>query len=226
MVASDVMDSVAATLNDSQKRLFTYAAQLPYLNMALDQLQQEMENNNVSFTNSDALLVTIPAGITTIGGGIGAPSLPDDIVEIQQLFERVSGSSLAYMGMRRVDFLPLNDFPTAYFGVWAYDNQIIHLPEATTSIDVKIQYIRARIAPINDSTNPIPLINSKLYLTYKTGALCAQFIGENPERAKDLSDKADNALYLFLNINTKGRQAQPVRHRPFRAGYRNRNFNV
>lgn len=225
MIAADVMDLTAATLNDVAKSVFTYTAQLPYLNMALDQLQQEMESNNVSFTNASESAITVPAGITSIGGS-GAPTLPIDVVEIQQLWERVSGTSLSYMLMKRVDFLPLNDFPTSYFGVWSYDDQIIHLPQATTDIDVKIQYIRSRLGIITDSTNPIPLINSKLYLVYKTGSLCAQFIGENEERAKDLSDKADNALYLFLNINTKGRQSQPVRHRPFRAGYKNRNYNV
>ena len=225
MLASDVMDSAASSLNDTARSIFTYTAQLPYLNMALDQLQQEMENSNVAFTNSVPAFITVPAGITNIGG-LGGPGLPPDIVEIQQLWERVTGTTLDYVRMDRVDFLPLNDFATAYFGCWSYDDQIIHLPEATTSIDVKIQYIRARLSGITDPTNPILLINAKLYLAYKTAALCAQFIGENKERADILEGKAGEALYLFLNINTKGRQSQPVRHRPFRAGFKNRNFHV
>jgi hypothetical protein len=68
------------------------------------------------------------------------------------------------------------------------------------------------------------MINSRSYLSYKTAALCAMFIGENESRAKILNDQADEAMERLEGISNKGRQQIMTRHRPFRAAYKSRGY--
>ena len=47
LTAAQVMDASASMLNDTAKTSYTYVAQIPYLNMALRELQEFFELNNV-----------------------------------------------------------------------------------------------------------------------------------------------------------------------------------
>src|SRR5438045_575759 len=98
MIASDVMSLSASLLNDTAQTTFTNVVQLPYLNMAIGELNLEMEQNNVAATNATSSEITITAGILGIGDG-GQPDLPIGIIEIQQLHERLAGSTEDYLPM-------------------------------------------------------------------------------------------------------------------------------
>jgi len=224
MIAKTVLDGSAALLNDTALTVFTYAAQVPYLNIALQELMEELELNNVPVTNKRSSSITILAGIEGIGGGGGKPDLPAGFVEPLELFERVSGSNYSFINMKRCDFLPVNQVPTAYLIYWTFNNGVIEfIPGgATGDIEVQIDFMQSILPPVADENGEIRYDKGTTFLKYRTAALCAEFIGENKTRADDLNAIAGSALQRSLGISTKGRQQFNTRRRPFMAGWRSR----
>lgn len=77
LLAGTVMDKAASLMNDSARTVYTYAAQVPYLNIALQELQEEFELNGISVTENVSAVINMPAGSTTIVfNGLGVPTLP------------------------------------------------------------------------------------------------------------------------------------------------------
>jgi hypothetical protein len=223
MTSGDVMDESAAFLNDANKTSFTYTAQLPFLNQAVRDLLEEMELNNYAVTNKSDSSFTINVGVTDIGGPTGPP-LPLGLVEIQELVERLSGTTEDYLPMVRRDFLPDFGPPEIIESLvyWAWIDQKITFVGALTVRQVKVKYIRSVIPPITETngTTIIPIINAQSFLAYRTAALCAMFLGENKSRADDLNGGAVMALDKFLGLGSKGRQSVYTRRKPFLAGYK------
>lgn len=222
MLAGEVFDRVAVLLNDVNKDLFTNAQQLPYLNIAIDDLVEEMEQNNVPTTNKKSGVIQIKAGVLGIGIDSSTPNLPNDLVEIQKLMERQSGTNNDFIDMTRFEFLPEVVAQTTFLMYWSWIEQVIRFVGATSDIDVKIEYISRIVIPVVNANSLINVINSKSYLAYRTAALCSEFVGENPTRALDLNEQAELAKIRFINLSTKGRQVMATRRRPFMASFKSR----
>jgi hypothetical protein len=229
--ASDVMDKVAALMNDVAKTAYTYTAMQPYLNMALDELQESFQLNNIPIYNATTASIIIPVGTKAInavdGPGVGTtPLLPADIIEIQGMYERLSGSNDPYIPMVPREFLPhaLDDLPTEALQYYSYQGQRILFIGALTPRDVKIDYIKAIITADTIPTTVIGVIDAKSFLYYRTAALCSQFIGENATRAAELNSNAVMSLDRVTGIGVKGKQSIQTRRRPFMSAYKRRSF--
>ena len=217
--AAVIMDFSGALLNDPALTNFTYAAQLPYLKLAAQELREQLELNNVPYSNKTSTAITIVAGVVTLDFTT-TPALPADLTEIQEIWERTAGVDEDYIPMVRKEFLPGYVVQTTCLIYWAWINQQVKFIGSTSDRQLRIDYIADPIAAITASSSTIGFINCNNFLSYRTAALCAQFIGENKERSDDLNVMAQMALDRVLGIDTKGRQAIAVRHRPFMAGYR------
>lgn len=216
-------------MNDTAQTVYTNTAQLPYLQMALQEIQEEFELNNIPVTSVTSAAVTVNAGTTSINpvDGIGAgaaPNYPVDFVEAQQLWERLAGSTDPYIPIKQVEFLPhyLDNLPVESLMYWAFNNQRITFIGATTNRQVKIDYIKKLFPDNITAGTTIGFINAATFLQFRTAALCSQFIGENPTRAEELNSFAQMALDRVIGIGTKGKQATGVRRRPFMASYKHR----
>lgn len=222
------MDGAAALMNDTAQNTYTDVVQLPYLNIALNVLQEEFELNNIPVTNEVSAILTPLTSGTTVVSFTSSPALPSNLIEIQQLYERTTGI-IPWIPMGRVEFLPLGreDQNISQFLVWAWVDQEIRLIESTASNDLKMDYIKSIFeTPIvigNVGVN-ITVINIQSYLEFKTAALCSMFIGENETRAASLEGKAIDALDRVLGVSTKGRQAITTRRQPFMGSYRRRGY--
>lgn len=224
---TEIMDMAASLMNDSAQTVYTDAAVLPYLNMALDDLQEIFEQNNIPVTNQVSAIITLPAGTTKLGFGT-IPALPADLVEIQYAYERSSGV-IPWIPMSRKEFIPKQheDQSITQFLWWTWRDQAMHFIAATSAIDIKLDYIQNIFnTPIQtaDIGVDIPIINVKQYLGYATAALCAMFVAENETRAAALDSKAQQALDRELGIPVKGRQAITTRRQPFMGSYRRRSY--
>ena len=225
---SAIMAMSAALMNDTGRVTYTDAAILPYLNIALDDLQEIFEHNNIPVTNQVSSVLTPLTAGTTVVSFTSSPALPSDLIEIQQLWERTTGI-IPWIPMNKKEFLPLDreDQNITQFLIWAWIDQEIRLIEATASIDLKIDYIKNIFSTpiaIADVGVNLPIINIKQYLGYHTASLCSQFIGENETRAVTLENKATEALDRELGIPIKGRQAITTRRLPFMGSYRRRGY--
>ena len=214
-------------MNDPAKTDYTYPVMLTYLNMAIDELVENLEESNSSPTNMTSTTIVVPVGsnkITPLENPT-PPHYPADLVEIQEVSERVSGTNDRFLGLSRREFLQATPASNSLmFWCWE-DQQIKFNPNgALTTRDVQIQYVRQAIALATGPADVIGTINARSYLSFKTAALCCMFIGENPSRAQELNGQAELALERVTGINNKGRQQIMTRHRPFRASYKTRSW--
>lgn len=223
---SDIITTVSGLMNDFAQTQYTNTVCLPMLNLALDELQELYELNGLPITNEVSAAITVPVGVNEIGLAT-SPALPIDLIEIQELWESPTGLN-NWTPMVKKDFIPhyLEDNTTiSMFLIWALESGNVSLIAANAVIDLKIDYTAnifntpIVIGAIN--TN-LPFTNIKTYLEYKTAALCAMFIAENPERAGALDSLAGTALTRSLGIPIKGMQSITTRRRPFRASYKRR----
>ena len=225
------MDRSASLMNDTARVTYTYTAQLPYLNMAFDELQEAFELNNIPVTNETSAVITVPIGTIVIGpvDGIGAssaPNYPSDLVEIQGLYERLAGSNEPFVPMTQREFLPhaIDNLATEALQYWIFQNQRIELIGALTAREVKIDYIKKVFSDAIAESSVIGVINARGFLYYRTAALCAQFIAENKTRADELNNFAQIAMDKVIGIGVKGKQSIMTRRRPFMSAYKRRSF--
>ena len=230
LVASTVMDTAASLQNDSNKTRYGYSVQYPYLNLALQELQEQYELNNVPVTDDVSVEVNIPAGTTEITFAptppiVDTPYLPDDLIEPKLLWQREYNVN-SWLPMSRVDFLPYElegvEIPQFYNYTWS-SNKISFLP-ANQLNQIKMNYIRNLFTRITDPDDNIAVINAATFLEFRTGALLAKYIGEDEPRANELNGSAALAMDRALGIASKGRQRITIRRRPFRAAYKRRSY--
>lgn len=226
MTPNQIAQGIAALMNDTLQIVYTPANVLPYINIALRDLQEIFETANVQYTNATSIEITVPAGTTEIGVSGGPPQLPTGLIEIQNLWERQAGVD-PWIPMVRKEFLPYDlDGPRiSQFLIFVYENGRIKVLAANQDNDLKIDFIKDMFTlPINiaqiDIQLPFNLCQS--YLEYRGAQLCSMYIGENPTRAEALGLDAQLAIDRALGIYSKGRQSISTRRRPFRAGFKSR----
>lgn len=223
VTVQEMLDRSAVLLNDASKTQYTYAVQLPYFNMAQDDLQEQMELNNVPATNQRSSSIVVAAAVTAISFTT-VPALPAGLIEIQELSERLNGTSVDFDHMTRREFLPSIVEQTESLIWWTWQDQEIRFVGATTPRQLLLNYIESKLPVVTSTATSITLINARSFLQYRTAALCAEYIGENVTRASSLNANAGIALDTFLGIDTKGRQAISARRRPFMSNYKNRGY--
>lgn len=215
-IISDVYAGARALLNDQNDNIFHNEVQFEYLKIAYDELRQELESNNIPISNRTSDIIEISAGVTDIGGPTGPP-LPLDFIDPLDLNERTTNTDNSYALMIRLQFLPLSEVRTMYLGYWIYQDGMIKLLGATDDIDIKMNYIGDPLYGLIDEYTQVRVANSINALKYRVAALCARFIGENPDRANELDTFAINSLATLVSIPVKSAQSIITRRRP-RAG--------
>lgn len=225
--AGTVMDLSAALLNDPEKAIFTYAAQLPYLAMALQELQEHFEQNNLPVTNDTSTVIAVDAGVTVLGFAdyAPAPNLPDDLIDIRKLWYSQRDQE-QWLPMTKREYLPhyLANTPIGALTIYTWNNQEVKFFASTLDNDIKIDYVKPVFPALVDENTILALINGKTFLEYRTAALAARFVGENTTRADELDGFAVFGSDRATSIANKGKQSIPVRRRPFRANFRRRGY--
>jgi len=224
LVASTVMNQMASLMNDTARTNYTYTAMLPYLQMALDELQEDFELNGISVTETTSAVIEVDAGISEIVfNGVGVPALPDDLVEPQQLWERNRGID-PFVPMSKREYLPhnLEGVEVGMFGIYVWQDQKIKLVASNNDNDIKIDYLKQLFTPLVDENSQINLINAKSFLQYRGAGLLAEFIERNLASANSLNANAILSIDRARGISVKGKQAINTRRRPFRAGFKRR----
>lgn len=226
--AGEIMDLSAALCNDVDKTVYTYVVQIPYLNMALKELQEYFEQNNVPVTDKQSAVINCPAGTIIVPFPPdpvipNTPYLPTDLVEIQKVWQRTEGID-PYIPLGRVDGpqLELSGIETSQFNGYWWEAQAIHFMPSNTDIDIKLEYIRELFVMVEEEDDDINVVNCQSFLINRNAALITEYVEENEARAAKLNATAGIALDRSLGISAKGRQGMVTRRRPFRAGFKRR----
>jgi hypothetical protein len=230
LTAGTVMNAAAALLNDVTRTVYTYAVQLPYLNMALQELQELFELNEVPVTDTVSAVIQIDAGVSSVGYAptppiAATPYLPDDLIEPQILWTRTRDID-PYVPMNRVDFLPrwMEGTEISQLTDYVWQTQQIKFFPANGDNDIKLDYIRNLFTAVTSSASDIAVVNAASFLEYRTAGLLAEFVELNKIRADNLTGFASLAMDRAVGIGTKGRQVIITRRRPFRSSYKRRSF--
>lgn len=218
--AGDIYDRARFFLNDTAGDEFDNATLEPALKTAYEDIRLECEDANIPFTNKTSAIITVPAGVTAIGANdvVGSPALPDDLIDIVEVYERTAGSTNDFMMMKPTRFLPKTSVITAYLEMFAWQGQVIKFLGSTSDIEVKIDYVANTLSRIINENTEIYLNNCINALSFRTAALAALYIGENKTRSDDLNAEAQRCVDIMENIAIKNQQSMPVRRRPFRRG--------
>jgi hypothetical protein len=224
---SAIITAAAVLMNDRRQRRYTNDECLPWLNLALQELQEIFELNDIPVTHeTSSLPIKLKAGIARLGFDT-IPALPGDMIEILRLWESPSGQE-AWVPMVKRDFLPHileNNTTISQFLIWSWEHGRVRLIPSNSDNDIKLDYIGSMFnlpIAIKDINVNLPFTNIETYLDYKTAALCAMFIAENDQRAMALDSLAGQALVRSLGIPIKGQQPILTRRRPFRASFKRR----
>lgn len=215
-----ITDNVAALMNDTEKGVYIFAKVLPYLNMALTDLQEIFEQNSIPVTQKISGIRQINASTSNTLNEVIPPT---DLVEINLIWESARDLN-QWIPMIRWLAIPeyMLNAPTNMLIGWVYrDGKIILLPSNANN-DIKIDYTGSLFVPMTNAGQSITLPNVQSYLQYHTAALCSLYVGENETRASTLEKQANDALDRSLGISTKGQQAITIRRRPFMAAYKRR----
>lgn len=230
ITAGDVMNKAAALMNDNARQVYTYVIQLPYLEMALQDLRKLLELNNSPVTNDRSAVISVPAATVSVGFApvppvVDTPYLPDDLIDIRGLWERPT-TSYGWIPMSKAEFVPLffDQIQNAFRQVWSWQENEIKFPPIVGANQIRIDYIKNLFGDLEDEDTVLGVINSDSYLQYRTAALLAEFVGENPTRALALNFQANQAFDVMTGIDNKSKQQIQTRRRPFRAGWKSRGF--
>jgi hypothetical protein len=223
LLASEVMDLAAAALNDIDKTVYDYDTQLPYLKLALQELQEVFELNSLAVTQqSTSDPIPVAAGITEIEfNAPSQPRLPDNLIEPQQLWERFANTN-PWTPMVRKEFIP-HDMAGVAANMWTYwvwqSNKIILLPSNGDN-EIKIDYVGSLFPKYVREDTILPVQNGIGYLAYKTAELISDMVEHNQARAQTNGGRAIASLDRIAGITIKSKQQIVARRRPFRAGYK------
>lgn len=226
--ASEIMDDAAAFLNDVNRTTYTYAVQIPYLNIALKEMKKHFALANVNITDettSDPLV--LPAGQDNIQY-FQAPDveLPEDLVDIRRAWQRPTGSGQQYIPLPRLGGLPieLQGIEVNYLYGYVWERQMMKFLPANVDTDIKLEYIFNILEPVTSEFDEISVNYSDSFLSSRTAALVARHVEENVERAQMLDAQAGVFLDEVIGIAAKGNQPRNTRRRPFRQGFKNRGY--
>lgn len=225
LLAGTVLATSSSLLNDTARTVYTYAVGVPYLNIALQELREFYELHGIASTKTTSAIITMVAGKTVIAFNAVAPepSLPSDLVEPNQLWEREQGID-PWRPMVHREFLPhhLEGEDSSRFTYYTWNSQQIEVLSCNRANEIKIDYIKQLFTPIVDETSVINVINAQTFLEFRTAALMAEFIERNKESSDNLNVYAKLAIERATGIAVKGKQNVVTRRRPFRATYKKR----
>jgi hypothetical protein len=222
LVASQVMAAAASLMNDTARTVYTYTVQIPYLRIAMNELQERYQLNAIPATQKSSVVIPVDAGETEITfNAVGSPALPDDLIEPERLWERNRNIN-PFVPMTKVEYLPhdMEGVPTNNFVWYVWQDQKIILLESTQDNDIKIDYIKTLFPELVDENSQINVINARTFLEYRTAGLLAEFIERNLTSSESMNAYAMLALDRALGIGAHGKQAIQTRRRPFRSGWK------
>lgn len=208
--AGSVMDTAAALLNDAPKTQYTYTVQLPYLKMANQELEQQLNLHEVPLNLISEYESVVLAGVLHL-------SLPTSFFLPIQLFERASGATLDsdYRLMSEVsDVFALNYDQTDTLVYWDYRHNCINFIGATANREVRLRYWRQLTAIVDDGSLESQA-GANNFLALKTAEYCAKYVMRDIDRAISLKNDAQDAIDLLCALLVKNNQNLRVRRQPF-----------
>ena len=226
LIASEVMDLTAASLNDVDKTVYNYDVQLPYLKMALQELQEIYELNNLQTSEDSSDFINIPSPLlpttemVSVRFGTSPPRLPDNLIEPNKLWER--NGDRPWVPMTRKDFIPAGilGVRTNQLIYWTWQQNELRLLASNQNNQIRIDGVYSLFPKYVNEDTIIPVINGVGFLQFRTAGLISELVENNAARAGTNNSNASLSLDRITGITVKSKQSIVARRRPFRSAYK------
>jgi hypothetical protein len=205
---SDIFSTCRSLLNDTGDAIYHDDALLPFVKIANNELSDYLITNGVSVQKQVVEDILVPALVKEL-------PLPNNIINPITLFEKAQGAPDAdYVKITEKAWEP-NAPQDSQLNNWVWRNQKVLFIGATTPRMVRLDYLRL-LAEIVDEDSLVEVIGSDNFLSFRTAALGARHIGENPMKANELDLEAIKFRDKMLQIGVRKNQTLRGRRRPFR----------
>ena len=212
LLASDVIKSARAMLNDPTGAIYADAPMFALMDKAYKELQTKLNAHGISTAKEVGTIIGISAGTTSLGEGF---LLPTGLIYPISLEERREfGTDDDWVPMDEAEWEPNITRSTA-LRFWTWREDEIKFPGALHNREVRIRYVKS-LGSITDQNSPIFVLNSETWLAQRLAALASLLLGSNPSRASALDNdlNRDGGVWDDLKATfIKRKQAIPVRRR-------------
>lgn len=209
--AGTVMTRAAAHLNDANQLVYTSGVLLPFLNMALDELEEELAVFELSPLIEDSITIDVDIDDEVL------PQMPVDFVEAITLLERPRDSTDRWVEVKEAkdidENLGVNKVDTII--QWTARNVSIEINPPQTDREVLLKYIRGLVAASSAGT-AVDIELSRRLLALLTARNAARDLGNSPGKAdtyeKDISRARDR---LTRRLQKNNQSVMGVRRLPY-----------
>lgn len=202
------MARAAAHLNDINQLVYDNIVLLPMLNMAIDELQEELGVYEIGEMKKESIIILIPLDSDLI------PQLPIDFMESISILERPQGSSEDWTQVTEVVAIDPN-LKADRIMQWAERADRILINPPSTGRELLLEYI-ASMTIAEGEDGPINVETSRRLLALLTARNAARDLGNSPNKAatydKDISRARDR---LVRRLQKKSQETMGVRRLPY-----------
>lgn len=210
MLASTVMDMSASLLNDTARATYSYTIQLPYLRMAVRDLEGKLIVDGSPLFEEVSADINYVADATTI-------TLPADFFLPIRMFEaeRDNANDNNWRLMQEVSWDVNSEPDTMVLTKWNFREGALNVLPSSVNREVRLHYIKSTFGTITDENSTTAVERALNTLGFKNAEYIARYVMNNPARADAL--KADGAEQeeLFRNALIRNNQHKVVRRKPY-----------
>ena len=209
LLASAILTEARGLLNDPSGAIYLTTPMLPLLNKVYKELQTKVSALGTPTTKEISTAVIVTAGTVRLGDGAG---LPANLLYPVKVQERAQGATTRWEDMTETDYEPVVVPADTRLNFWAWREDEIKFPAASTNREVLIRFIQT-LGEITATTSPIYIINSQQWLAQRLAAVAAVVIGSNPSRGAILNDDLVQIWDDLKVTLVRRQQSIPVRRR-------------
>lgn len=152
------------------------------------------------------------------------PVMPSEMLEPLEMWERQSGSTNAWRPMKQASDSISSQPITSTFRIWDWETDILYLPGASQSNDLKIKGLT--YAPeLTTGTSPVLIARCKTALASLVAEMAAKSRG-GTEAAGVFHAQAEDAIKLIINRTAQKEERASYVRKPFRGRRRAGRYGV
>ena len=198
----------SAHLNDANQLVYNSGILLPYFNMALDELQEELGVHEIVEMHKESVIVIVNPNDVTI------PQMPLDFMEAISLIERAQGSQDSWGQVFEVAAIDPSLKSTSV-QQWTERASSIQINPPSTGREIVLEYV-ASMDIAEGEDGPINIETSRRLLALLTARNAARDAGNSASKANTYESDIGRARdRLIRRLQKKSMEIMGTRRRPF-----------
>ncbi len=206
--SGSVMQRAAAHLNDVNQLVYNSTVLLPFFNMAIDELQEELGVFEITDMRKESIIILVPSTSPTV------PQLPLDFLEAYDILERMQGSQDSWRQVNEVVAIDPNLKSTS-IDQWTERATGILINPPSNGREILLEYI-ASMTVAEGEDGPINIETSRRLLALLTARNAARDLGNSMSKAQTYEPDIFRARdRLTRRLQKRSQDSMGVRRLPY-----------